>query len=95
MTSALFTGSGLGAVAFVRFRFDTGYRAFRRFVVGAIGVMAAAATLSLVSTVNEGRCPDDPTEFCRYNDSAPAMATIVGVYLVVALIGARLLYNER
>lgn len=95
VTSAVFIAIGLGAVAYVRFRYDTGHRAFRRFLIASAGILACVAGLSLVSSVNEGRCPDDPTEFCRYNDSVPAMATIVGVFVIVALVVSRVLYTER
>lgn len=91
----MFLSIGLGAVAYVRFRHETEQRAFRRFVIAFVVLIVVVAGLSLASTVREARCPDDANEFCRYNDSVPAIATVVAVYVFVAAIAARVIYAER
>lgn len=92
---ALVMGVGLGAVAYTRFRFDTAHRTFRRFALWYVGLVALTAVLSAMSSVQTKRCPRDPTEFCRFNDSVPAMATIAFIYAVLGLYKARSCYNRR
>ena len=88
-------GVGFGAVAFSRFRYDTAHRTFRRFAWWYGGLIALTAALSLMSTVRTLRCPRDPAEFCRINDSVPAMATIAFIYAITGLVRARSMYTHR
>ncbi len=88
-------GVGLGAIAYTRFRFDTAHRTFRRFAAWYVGLVALTAVLSRMSSVQTKRCPRDPTEFCRFNDSVPAMATLAFVYALLGIYKARSMYNRR
>ena len=93
--SAALMAVGLGAVAFTRFRFDTAHRTLRGFAIWYVGLIVLIAALSLMSSVSTKRCQRHPTEFCRFNDSVPAMATIAFVYAVLGIYKARSSYNLR
>lgn len=95
LTSAVVMGLGLGAVTYSRFRYDTAHRSFVRFVWWYVGLVALIAILSRMSTVSNIKCPKDPTQVCRFNDTVPAMGTIAFIYTVTALIRARTMYRRR
>jgi len=94
-TSTVVMMIGFGAVAFVRFRYDTAHRSFRRFAVAFVGLIVLIAGLSASANVAEVRCRRDPQLICRYNDNVPFMATIVTVFFLTALVRSRMLYNDR
>lgn len=93
--STIIMGFGLAWVAYVRLRYQTGHRAFRRFTVTFFVLIGLVSFISRASFVSERRCRGNPQEFCRINDSTPFIAMIAITYVIVALIAARILYNER
>lgn len=95
LTVAVAMGVGLGTVAWIRFRHDTAHRTFRRFAWWYGGLVVLTAVISGLSDPRTARCPRDPAELCRFNDSIPVMATIAFFYVSVALVKARWMYNER
>lgn len=86
---------GVAATAYIRFRYDTGHRAFRRLCMWYGALVVVIAGLSLTSNVAEVRCRREPNEFCRYNDSVPAIATIAGVFFLVGVGRAWFIYSDR
>ncbi|MGB1504548.1 MAG: hypothetical protein ACPHDT_03585 [Acidimicrobiales bacterium] len=73
----------LGIAAYVRYRYNVGHKKFRRIAIWFVVSLAAVAGLSLTADVTETRCTRDPSEFCRYNDNIPFIATVVFAYVVV------------
>lgn len=64
-------------------------------------VIAAPLLLTLVAVVSAGasnttlRCPDDPLEYCTYNDSEPIVLLVWIGYVVLAAIKSWIMYSER
>jgi len=64
-------------------------------------IIAAPILLFLVVIIAAGtdsyelRCPDDPQEYCTYNDSEPIILLMATGFLVVAMIKSWKLYTER
>jgi len=96
IVSGVVMAVGLAAVAFTRFRYDTGHKTFRRFAWWFVGLLVLIALLSaFVADVTNIRCPGDPANVCRFNDTVPAMATIAFVYLLAGLWRSRTMYTWR
>ena len=95
LLSAIFVGLGFGLVVLICTRYDPRPETIRRFAIGGAGTLAAVAVISAFSVTRSGACPDNPIETCHYNDSTPAMAGIVGVYLIVCAVRSRIIYFER
>ena len=53
------------------------------------------AGVSAASETYRRRCPDDPREWCEYNDSVAAIATIAVGFAIVGAFRAWMLYNDR
>jgi hypothetical protein len=94
LTSAVGMGFGLAAIAFVHFRWDRPTNLLR-FGLGYLALLGLVALVSAGSEVYQVRCPDNPIEWCEYNDSTPAMFGIAAGYVLVALIRAWILNGER
>ncbi len=95
MLSGIFVGLGLGLVVLICTRYDPRPTTIKRFTIAAIVTMGLVATLSATATTSSGACPDNPIETCHYNDSTPAMAGVVAVFVVVCAIRSRMIYFER
>jgi hypothetical protein len=57
--------------------------------------MAIVAVLSFGAESRSGRCPDDLTQICTYNDSTPAIVFVVAVFCIVCAVRSRMIYFER
>ena len=86
---------GFGVLAYVHHRWGDGERSMRRFAIGFVIVLAVIAGVSAGSESYQVRCPDDPAEWCEYNDSVAAMATIAAVYVVASVVRSWMIYAER
>lgn len=95
VTSAILMAPGLGAIAFVRWRYGEGERTLRRFAIAYGVVLVTIAGVSAASTVTLARCPRDPDEWCEYNDSVPAMAVLAFGYALAGCGRAWMLYSEK
>jgi hypothetical protein len=93
--SGIFVGLGLGLVVLICTRYDPRPTTIRRFTIAALLTMGLVATLSATATTSSGACPDNPVETCHYNDSTPAMAGVVAVFVIVCAIRSRMIYFER
>lgn len=93
--SGVFVGLGLALIVVICTKYDRRPTTVKRFAIAAIAVMATVAGLSLGAETRSSACPDDPTETCHYNDSTPAMAGIVAVFVIVCAVRARIIYFER
>ena len=85
----------LAAAGYVRFRYDVEHEKFRRIAVWFGVSLAVVAGLSLTADVTETRCTRDPSQFCRYNDNIPFIATVVMVYFVITLGRAFFMHFNR
>lgn len=66
-----------------------------RFAVGLLVTLIVIALVSAGSEVYRVRCPDNPIEWCEYNDSVPAMFALAAGYVMVAWIRAWIIHSER
>ena len=87
--------AALGVVAYVRYRYDVGHRVFRRLALAWAASIVGVVVLSLTSKVTTTRCTRDPSEFCRYNDNIPFMATLVFLFFCTCLTRAFFLHFNR
>lgn len=85
----------LGAAAYVRYRYDIEHKKFRRLTIWFGLSLAAVAVLSLTAEVTETRCTRDPSEFCRYNDNIPFIATVAALYFVITCGRAFFMHFNR
>ena len=95
LLATFFVGLGLGLVVLICTRYDPRPETIRRFAIGGAISIGLVAMLSAFSVTRSAACPDNPIETCHYNDSTPAMAGVVAVYLVVCAIRSRIIYFER
>ena len=67
----------------------------------ALESVLPSALLGIIALVSAGsevyrvRCPDNPIEWCEYNDSVPAMFALAAGYVLVAWIRAWTINTER
>jgi beta-lactamase regulating signal transducer with metallopeptidase domain len=85
----------LGVAAYVRYRYDAEHKNFRRIAIWFVVSLAAVAGLSLTADVTETRCTRDPSEFCRYNNNIPFIATVVTLYVAITLGRAFFMHFNR
>lgn len=85
----------LGAAAYVRFRYDVGHKKFIRISVWFAASLGAVIALSLTADVTTTRCTRDPSQFCRYNDNIPFIATVVLLYVIITLGRAFFMHFNR
>ncbi len=85
----------LAVVSYVRFRYDVDHKKFRNIAIWFGVSLAVVASLSLTADVTETRCTRNPTEFCRYNDNIPLIATVVMAYVVITLGRAFFMHFNR
>jgi len=95
LLSTIFVGLGFGLVVLICTRYDPRPTTIKRFAIGGAVTIGLVAMLSAFSVTRSGACPDNPIETCHYNDSTPAMAGVVAVYLIVCAVRSRIIYFER
>lgn len=66
-----------------------------RFAIAYVAMLGVIALVSAGSEVYRVRCPDDPAEWCEYNDSTPAMFALAAGYVLVAWVRAWIINSER
>jgi len=93
--SGIFIGLALGLVVLICTKYDKRPQTIKRFTIAAIVTLGVVTVLSYASTTRSGRCPDDPSEICYYNDSVPAIVVVVAVFCIVCAIRSRMIYFER
>lgn len=86
---------GLAALGLVFVRFGEGRTTLRRFAIAFVVLLLVIAGVSAGSETYRQRCPGRPLEWCEYNDSVGAMATIAVVFSIAACVRAWMLYAER
>ena len=86
--------AGAALVAFCAARYDK-IRAARSYLIGLPIMAVVLAGISAGSTTTEVRCPDDPSEFCVYNDSTPLLALFALLFFGACCVKSWLLYSER
>jgi hypothetical protein len=95
LLSGIFVGLGFTMVAVVCKKYNPRPKTIKRFGIAAVTTIGLVAALSLGATTRTGRCPDDPSEWCHYNDSVPAMTFLVVIFLITCAVRARMIYFER
>lgn len=93
--SGVFVGLGFGLVAFICTKYDPRPQTIKRFAIAAAATIGLVVVLSFGAETRSGACPDDPSETCTYNDSAPAIMFVVAVFCIVCAIRSRMIYFER
>lgn len=95
LTSTVVMSVGLLVLVFFVHRYDDGHSFARKAAIALPICIALIALFSLTATVTESRCQRDPSEFCRYNDNIPFMATVVFGYVGTVLVRALLVFLYR
>ena len=93
--SGLVMAVGMAALTVVWVRYGEGRRTLKRFAIAYAFALAVVAGISVGSETYRARCPDDPAEWCEYNDSVAAIATIAVVFSIAAVVRSWMLYSER
>ena len=68
---------------------------YQQRLVGFVMCFAAGMVLSLTSDVTTTRCQRDPSQYCRYIDNIPFIATLVFFYVCTCLVRAFFLHFHR
>jgi len=95
LVSGIIMAVALGIAAYVRFRYDIGHRVFRHLSAAWAISIGVVMVLSLTSDVTTTRCQSDPSQYCRYIDNIPFIATLVFFYVCTCLVRAFFLHFNR
>ena len=94
ITSACFVIPAAALVGYIAWRYDHLATA-RTFFIAAPMLLVLVGILSAGSATYTQPCPDNKLELCSYNDSVPAIAVAVFVFVIASGIRAWFLYAER
>ncbi len=95
LTAFPFLAAGAALVGYAAYQWDRKLVTARNYWVAGVLVFCAITIMSATSTVTEVRCPDNPADWCLYNDSTPMMAVFAIGYLIACGIKSWFLYAER
>ena len=99
MTRFLFfvlSSVAIGTISVVASAFRYGKRSdARSYMIAAPIVLFLVVVITAGTDTYELRCPDDPREYCTYNDFEPIILLMATGFLVVAMIKSWKLYTER
>lgn len=95
LRAAIPTVLGLGLVLLACNRWFRYKNTERNFAVLALATLVLVGIQSQLAMVTTVRCPYDKSQWCEFNDSVPAMVTTVAAFVVLSMIRAWTLYENR
>jgi len=67
----------------------------RSYVIAMPILLVLVAVISAGASQTKLRCPDDPLEYCTYNDSEPIVLLIWIGYVVITMVKSWFVYSQR